>query len=124
MFTPRALRTALRTLHLLAFGALYGGHLYGAPAESLARALIATVATGAALMLLDALREPVSLIQIRGLATLVKIALAAILPLAGALSVVVLTLAAVLGALSSHMPGRYRYYSIYHGQVVGPREKG
>ena len=124
MFTRRALRTTLRTLHLLAFGALYGGHVYGAPAEPLAQALIATVATGAALMLLDALREPVFLLQIRGLATLVKIALAALVPLAGALSVAVLTLAAVLGALSSHMPGRYRYYSVYHGRVVGSREKG
>jgi hypothetical protein len=124
VFPARALRTALRTLHLLAFGALYGGHLYGAPAESLSEALVATVGTGTALMLLDALREPVFLLQIRGLVTLVKVALAAILPLAGALSVAVLTLAAVLGAMSSHMPGRYRYYSIYHGRVVGSDEKG
>ena len=44
----RALRTSLRTLHLMAFGALYGGHVYSLPAEQLLSALFATVASGGA----------------------------------------------------------------------------
>ena len=37
--------------------------------------------------------------------------------------VVLLTVAAVIGAVSSHMPGRYRYYSLLYRRVVGSREK-
>lgn len=114
----------MRTLHLLAFGALYGGHIYGGQAEPLAQAWLATVLTGGALMLLEALREPVFWLQVRGVATLIKLALAALVPFAGGLSVGLLTVAAVVGAVSSHMPGRYRYFSIFHGRVIGAREKG
>lgn len=117
-------RTGLRTAHLIAFGALYGGHVYGIPSEELAPALVATVGTGAALMGLDVVRAPIWLVQVRGAATAVKIALVG---LAGALpsaALPLLTLTAVIGAVSSHMPGRWRYHSLWHGRVVGPREKG
>ena len=119
----RALRTGLRTLHLIAFGALYGGHVYGVAADRLDPAA-ATVATGGALMLLDAAVSPISLIQVRGLATFSKIALVVAASLRAELALVLLTLAAVIGAVSSHMPGRWRYHSVWHGRVVGSREKG
>ena len=27
-------------------------------------------------------------------------------------------LAIIIGGISSHMPGKYRYYSIWHGRVI------
>jgi hypothetical protein len=120
----RALRTTLRTLHLLAFAALYGGHLYGVAAPDLESAWIATLLTGAALMGVDLVREPVFLVQLRGWATVVKIGLLVAVQAAPGAAVPLLTTAAVLGAVSSHMPGRYRYWSVLHGGVVGSPDKG
>jgi len=120
----RTLRTALRTAHLAAFGALYGGHIYGIEASRLLPALLATVASGGALMTLEIVRNPIWILQIRGLATFVKIALVASVAFAWNASVLLLTFAIVIGGVISHMPSRYRYYSIIHGRVVGGDERG
>ena len=120
----RALRTTLRTAHLVAFGALYGGHLYGVPAERLWPALLATVATGGAFMSLEIYRTPLWLAQLRGVATLVKIALVAAVAIFWNVRVWLLTAAIIVAGVASHMPGRYRYYSVLHGRVVGDQDAG
>ncbi len=120
----RALRTTLRTLHLITFGALYGGHIYALPPERLHSALLATVATGAALLVLEASREPLWWVQVRGAATLGKLALVASTLVFPDSSVPVLTLVIAIGSVTSHMPGRYRYYSLRHGRVVKTGERG
>jgi hypothetical protein len=120
----RALRTGLRTGHLLAFGALYGGQVFGVAPERLVPALAATVGTGLVLLLLDAVREPAAFVQLRGLAAFAKLSIVIAVSLSWSLATPLLTLAAVLGAVSSHMPGRYRYYSVFHGRVVGSQHKG
>lgn len=120
----RALRTTLRTAHLVAFGALYGGHIYGVPAERLWPALLATVATGGAFMSLEIYRTPLWLAQLRGVATLVKIALVAAVAIFWNVRVWLLTAAIIIAGVASHMPGRYRYYSVLHGRVVGDQDAG
>ncbi len=118
------MRTTLRTGHTIAFAALYGGHVYGVPAASLHPALAATVATGAALMVLEMYRTPLWPLQVRGVAAFVKLALVAAVALWWGWRLLFLTLALVIGAVVSHMPGRYRYYSLLHGRVVGEQESG
>jgi hypothetical protein len=120
----RALRTGLRTLHLIAIAALYGGHVYGASPADLVPALGATVATGGLFMLLEIYRAPIWLLQVRGVATLIKLGLIVCIALAWDLRIPILTAAIAIGAVSSHMPGRWRYYSLLHGRVVGPRDQG
>lgn len=120
----RPLRTALRTGHIIAFAALYGGHLYDIGALRLLPALLATVATGGALVALDVYRAPVWLVQIRGLATLAKLVLVAGVLVFWESRILLLTLVVVIGTVTSHMPGRYRYYSPLHGRSVGSEEKG
>lgn len=120
----RPLRTALRTGHLLAFGALYGGHVYGVDAAALRPALLATIATGGTLMALEMYRTPAWPLQLRGLATFAKIALVAAVAAWWDARVWLLSAAVVVGGVASHMPGRLRYYSILHRRVVGGREAG
>jgi hypothetical protein len=120
----RSLRTALRTTHIIAFAALYGGHIYGVGAGRLLPALLATVATGGALMALEVYQAPVWLAQIRGLATFVKLLLVASVALFWDWRILLLTLVVAIGTVNSHMPGRYRYYSPLHGRIVGSEEKG
>jgi len=120
----RALRTTLRTTHLIAFGALYGGHVYAVSAERLVPALVATVASGAALVCLEIYRTPLWLVQMRGLATLVKIALVTAVALAWDARLWLLTTAIIVGGVASHMPSRFRYYSVVHGRIIGDQERG
>ncbi len=120
----RILRTTLRTAHLIATGALYGGHVYGVEAERLVPALAAVLATGGGFLALEVYQASVWLIQVRGVATLVKLALVAAVAPLWDFRVLLLTLAVIIGGVSSHMPGRWRYHSVLHGRVVGPRESG
>ncbi len=120
----RAMRTTLRTAHVAAFSILYGGHVYGVAAQSLRPALLATIVSGGALMALEAYRTPLWLVQVRGLATFAKIALVAAVAACWDFRVALLTAAVVVGTIVSHMPGRYRYYSVIHGRAVGAQESG
>lgn len=120
----RVIRTTLRTAHLIAFGILYGGHVYGLPAQSLLPALVGTVVSGAVFMGLEIYRTPLWLVQIRGLATVAKIALVVAVGVLWSARVWLLTLAVVIGSVASHMPGRYRYYSVLHGRAIGEQESG
>jgi hypothetical protein len=120
----RLLRTTLRTAHLIAAGALYGGHVYGVEAERLVPALLAVLATGGAFLGIEVYQAPVWLVQLRGVATVVKLVLTASVALFWDLRVLLLTLTVIIGGVSSHMPGRWRYHSVLHGRVVGPRESG
>lgn len=122
--TARLVRTGLRTLHLIAVAALYGGHVYGVDAARLVPALAGAVATGSALALFEAIRAPVWLVQVRGVATFSKLALVAAVAPLWEWRVALLTAALVIGAVASHMPGRWRYYSLRHGRVAGSREAG
>jgi len=120
----RWLRTGLRTLHLIAVGALYGGHLYAVDVTRLRPALLSVLLTGALLVCFEAWQARIWLVQVRGVATFAKFGLLAGIGFAPDLTVVLLTLALVIGSLSSHMPSRWRYHSVLHGRVAGPTEKG
>lgn len=120
----RALRTSLRTAHLIAIGALYGGHVFGVEPDRLVPALVGVLATGGAMVALEVYRAPIWLVQVRGVATFVKLVLVAAVPLFWELRLGLLTLALVIGSVVAHMPGRFRYYSLLHGRPLGAREKG
>jgi hypothetical protein len=120
----RALRTTLRTAHVVAFAALYGGHLHDVAGERLVPALVATILTGGVLMGFEIYRARVWLVQARGLATFVKLIGVASVAAFWEWRVAILTGVIVIGVVTSHMPGRYRYYSLLHGRVVGHKESG
>jgi hypothetical protein len=120
----RWLRTGLRTLHLIAVGALYGGHLYAVDTTRLHSALFSVLLTGGLLVCFEVWQARIWLVQVRGVATFFKLGLLAGISLALDLTVALLTLALVIGSISSHMPSRWRYHSVLHGCVAGPTEKG
>ena len=75
-------------------------------------------------MAFEIYRNALWLAQFRGLATLLKVALVATVALAWDARLWLLTAAIVIGGIVSHMPSRYRYYSVVHGRVVGGQERG
>ncbi len=120
----RWIRTSLRTLHLIAAGALYGGCVYAVDTDRLAPAVAAVLLTGGGLACFEIWQTRIWLVQLRGIATLVKLGLLAAAGLDPDWTVALLTLAVLIGGVSSHMPSRWRYHSVLHGRVAGPTERG
>jgi hypothetical protein len=73
----RWLRTSLRTLHLIAVGALYGGHLYTVDVTRLQPALLSVLLTGGLLVCFQVWQARIWLVQVRGVATFLKLVLLA-----------------------------------------------
>ena len=120
----RWLRTSLRALHLIGVGALYGGHLYDVDVTRLQPALLSVLVTGGLLVCFEVWQSRIWLVQVRGVATFLKLGALAAIGLTPDWTVALLTLALVIGSVSSHMPGRWRYHSVLHGRVAGLTERG
>ena len=109
---------AARTTHLAAMGILLGGHAFDRSRENLLPYLVATVITGVALAALEAGPRLLWFHQLRGLMTLAKLVLLAGVPLFWPQRMVLLLVVVVLGSVGSHMPARYRYYSVVYREVI------
>lgn len=120
----RALRIALRTAHIAAAGILLGGNFFGIEAGRLTPWLWATVGTGAAFVAVELYGSFVWLVQGRGLLTMAKLVLLALLPVFWEQRVWILLSALVIGSIGSHMPGRFRYYSLAHRRVFDHKRRG
>jgi len=116
----RAWNVGLRTLHLMAFGVLVGGHVWDVAPRRLGPALGITLATGAALMGLELYKGLHWLLLGKGLAVLLKLALLACLPLLWDARVPLLLAVVALSSVGAHMPARYRHYSVWEGRVLFP----
>jgi len=115
----RAWNIAARTAHIAATGVLVGGHAFNAPRDDLYPILWLAIITGAALIFLEAFSVRLRwLAQGRGLMVVVKLVLLLLMPLAWSLRLPILLAVIVLASVGSHMPARFRYYSIVDGKVL------
>ncbi|MFQ5380830.1 MAG: hypothetical protein ACE5EF_04280 [Dehalococcoidia bacterium] len=114
----RALNIILRTAHIATMGILIGGHTFDVEPERLRTALVLTVVTGVALVAVEAGPRLLWFHQGRGLLTFAKLALLALVPLAWDYRVPILLAVVVLASVISHMPSRFRYYSVLSGKVI------
>ncbi len=105
----RAVRTALRTLHILATGVLLGGHVFGQPHDQLVPWLVGSVASGVVLLGTDLHASFAFLFQVRGLLIVLKVVLTALVLVFWEARVPLLVAALTLGAAGSHMPGSVRH---------------
>lgn len=114
----RWVNIALRTAHLLGVAGVGGALLGGVAQSAWLPYLYFTLATGAVMLALEIWSSGIYLLQVRGQATLLKIALLALLPLAPGLAGAVVALSIVISGIFSHAPASVRYYSIFHGRVL------
>jgi hypothetical protein len=114
----RWLRISLRTWHLMSMAFLVGGTAAGLPFAEQPVAMWGTVLSGALFIAVELYASCIFLAQLKGVAVLVKILLlwAALISRDNGLSYLLASI--VIGGISSHMPGRFRYYSLFHGRVV------
>jgi len=105
----RWLGVALRTVHLLTFGVLVGSHVFAVEPSRLLPFLLATVASGFALMSLDLASACSWLFTGEGVSVLLKLLLLAIVPVLWEQRVVILMMIAGTAGVTSHMPPRFRH---------------
>jgi hypothetical protein len=119
----RAMSIALRTVHLAVFGMLLGGHGFGLEAERLLPYLWLTVVSGVGLIALEVYAVGLYwLVLGKGIMVLLKLALLLLIPFFWEARVPLLLLVVVIASVGSHMPARYRHYSIVHRRVIEPGE--
>ena len=116
----RALSVTLRTAHLMTFGTLVGGHVFGVDPARLAPFLVATLATGAALMALELASTCAWLVMGKGVAVLLKLGLLLMVPLFWEHRVALLLAIIVVASVGAHMPSRFRHYSLLARRTVEP----
>jgi len=114
----RALNIALRTLHIAAMGVLLGGHAFDVAPERLYVSLWLVVGTGVALTALEAWPRWSWFHELRGVMTMVKVALMCAVPLVWEYRLPLLLAVVVMGSVASHMPRRFRHYSLLHRRVI------
>ena len=112
----------LRTLHLAAFALLLGGYAYDVEPERVTPALIATLVTGALLVMLEIRGDARWPFLGKGLFVLAKLVLLLLVSVFPGARVPLLVAVVVLAAVGSHMPGRFRHYSVLERRVVSGGE--
>ena len=117
---PRFWNIVARTAHIVVAGALFGGHVFDTHPERLLPWLYAAVATGAALVVLEAYPSVSWLWELRGLAVLGKIALLLSIPWFWPHRVWLLIAVFVLASAGSHMPRRWRHFSLLFLRPASP----
>jgi hypothetical protein len=111
----RWVNIALRTVHLIGVAGLGGGFLYQAPQAAWLPYLVLSIASGFAIMCLDIWTDGIWLIQLRGIAILIKLIVLLCVPFFGGYEPYVLVIVIVISGLIAHAPGDVRYFSIFHG---------
>jgi hypothetical protein len=114
----RAISIGMRTLHIAAIGILLGGHVFALPAERLYVWLFLTLLSGAGLIGVEVYSSCKWLYQGKGVLVLLKLLLVAAVAVWWEQRVWLLLLVLLIGSVGSHMPGRFRYYSIIHRRVI------
>lgn len=119
----RAWSIAFRTLHLAAFGLLLGGHAFAVKAGTLLPYLWLTIVSGLGLIVLELYAVGLYWLFLgKGIMVLAKLGLLLIVPFFWEARVTLLLLVVGIASVGSHMPARYRHYSILHRRVMGPGE--
>jgi hypothetical protein len=114
----RWVRIGVRTWHLLSMGYLLGGTAQGLALADQPFGLWGTLASGLVFAALELYASCIWLFQLKGLAVIAKLLLLGAAAVSSGSGMPYLIAALVIGGISSHMPGKYRYYSPYHGAVT------
>lgn len=114
----RAWNIGLRTAHIATMGVLLGGHVFDVGKSALLPWLYATIATGLVLAFVEAFPRVRWFYQGRGVMVYAKILLMCLIPWCWEYRVTILMIIVVIASVGSHMPGRFRYYSVLHRRVL------
>ena len=113
----------LRALHIMTVGVLLGGHIFHQPVVILEPWLWAAALSGLAILMTDIYSSFAVLFEVRGILVLIKIVLLLSIFIFWEQRVSLLVLALFIGAISSHMPKRYRHKLLFFQSVIVPDQR-
>jgi hypothetical protein len=114
----RVWKITLRTAHLMVISVLVGGHAFSAPVSELRPLLYVAIMTGVGMMILEAYPSLHFIFEGWGLLLLSKLALLCCIPFAWKQRFPILLAVVALASVASHMPGRFRHYSVLYRRVI------
>ena len=114
----RWIKISLRTLHLISVAGVGGGILFGLEQSLWVGYWWLALVSGALMIAIDVIPNPVWVVQVRGLVILLKLVLLAFLGSGPSIDSLLLIIIIAMSAIISHAPGNLRYYSIYHRRVI------
>jgi hypothetical protein len=114
----RLYKVTLRTAHLMAISVLVGGHAFNAPVSALRPLLYAAIVTGVGMILLEAGPSLHFLFEGWGVLLLGKLVLLCCIPFARKQQLPILLVVTALASIGSHMPARFRHYSLLYRRVI------
>jgi hypothetical protein len=121
----RGVRVGLRALHIFTAGTLLAGYIFEQPVTVLEPWLVGTVISGLLLLATDLYASFGFLCEVRGFVVLLKLVLLALVPIFWDARISLLVAALVIGAVGSHMPGKYRHkVLLFRSRVVADERHG
>ncbi|MBI4025684.1 MAG: hypothetical protein HY360_11940 [Verrucomicrobia bacterium] len=120
----RAIRMSLRTAHIAATGILLGGHCFGVAPDRLIPWLWPAILSGAAFVAVELYGSCAWFFETRGVLVALKWLLLLLVPIFWEARVWLLLTILAIGSVGSHMPGRFRYYSLLQHRSSGHERKG
>jgi hypothetical protein len=114
----RPVKIALRSAHLMATSVLVGGHAFGAPTRALLPWLYVAIVTGLGMAFYEAFPSLSFLFEGWGLMLLAKLALLCAVPFTSRARLPILLAVVALASVASHMPRRFRHYSVLYRRVT------
>ena len=120
----RGINIALRTAHLMTFGILLGGHVFDVAPHRLIPYLYLTIASGAGLVAVELYRSCRWFYLLKGILVSLKLILLIAAGVWWDQRAALLLFVVLLGSVGSHLPARFRYYSVIHRRVLSdpPRD--
>lgn len=115
----RWFKIGLRSLHLVGLAGVGGAYLYAAAFDDWFPYLLLTLSSGSLMMAVELWSHGIWLLQVRGLAIVLKLsllALAGLLP--AAMDPMILMVVILISGVIAHAPSRLRYYSPFYGRKI------
>ncbi|MFQ5898477.1 MAG: hypothetical protein ACE5JN_09540 [Candidatus Methylomirabilia bacterium] len=119
----RAWNVVFRTVHLMAFGLVLGGHAWEVELDRLLVAFWVTVLSGVALMGIELFKSLEWVFLGKGIMVLAKLGLLLLVPVFWEARLPLLLAVVVVASVGSHMPSRFRHYSLLRRRVLLPSEE-
>ena len=104
-------------------GLLLGGHAFDVAPHRLIGLLYLTIASGVGLALLELYSSCRWIYLGKGVMVSLKLALLIAAGVWWERRIIFLLLVVLVGSVGSHMPARFRYYSLLHGRVIADPAK-
>ncbi len=114
----RWLMISLRTLHLVGICGIGANFLFELSIEQSHSYLYLTFFSGIAMVLIELWSNGVWLLQLKGMAIVVKLLLIGAMLWWPNYSAVLFIAAVIISGISSHAPGYIRYYSVWHRRRI------